>query len=141
MWSLREAVIAGSSCRSDPAAAFLGIGEDRLAFLLASAIEFGEVLLGHVDLAPHLEQGRGALRWSSRSRKRQRPDGLEVLGDILAGVAVAAGRALNEEAVAIDRLNGKAVELGLGHVLDAVFSRIFLTRLSNSSTSSRSNAF
>ena len=73
------------------------------------------------------------------SRSGMRADRAQVLGDVLAGLAVAARRAAHEHAVLVDQLDREPVELGLGHVGRRVSTSSPLrTRSSNSRTSSPS---
>ena len=80
-------MIAGSSWRSEPAAAFRGLAKVRPPGLGLAGVERGEVGVAHVDLAAHLED-----RPARRQPSRDVGDGADVGGDVLAGLAVAAGR-------------------------------------------------
>ena len=72
-----------------------GIGHQGLAVGLALGIEPFEHLAGHIDLAAHGEiqrfgQGQGNIEY-----------GTDVLGHVLAGGSVAAGRALHQHAALV----------------------------------------
>ncbi len=92
------------------------IGEQRLALAGPLLVEALEALLRHVDLAADLEARRRALAES----KRDAADGAQVLGDVLAAPAVAAGGALDEGAVLVDEGDGEAVHLRLADEREVV---------------------
>jgi hypothetical protein len=48
---------------------------------------------------------------------------LEILGDILAGLAVAASRAEHKDPIFVDELDGQPIEFGLGDVFDFIYLR------------------
>ncbi len=66
-----------------------------------------------VHLAAHLHDGR---RRHATQPQRQRLDGAQVGGHVLAHLAVAARGAHAEDAVTVDERDGEAVDLGLHHV-------------------------
>ena len=77
-----------------PAVEFVG---SRRPLLLGPPllVEPGEVGVGHVDLAADLEQGGGG----SSQRSGMLADGLQVVRDVVAALAVAAGGAQDELAI------------------------------------------
>ena len=87
--------MAGSFCRSAPAAELRGIDEEPFAgvgLALVHRLELGD---GHVDLAPHLEHVRiGATRLGQLVRHVA--DGGDVGRDVLACDAVTARGRLDE---------------------------------------------
>jgi hypothetical protein len=100
------------------------VHERRLARLRAALVERREVGQGHVDLAAHLEQRRGVL-----NPQRDRRDRAQVVGDVLADLAVAAGGAPLELAVAVEQRHRQAVDLRLAderevRVLDALAGQV-----------------
>ena len=86
------------------------VGEGRLARLGALLVERGEGRQRQVDLAAHLEQRRRVL-----DAQRDRADRAQVLGHLLADLAVAAGGAAHEHAVLVDERDREPVDLRLGH--------------------------
>jgi hypothetical protein len=91
------------------------VHEGRQALLGAALVERGEVRQRHVDLAADLEQRRDVVavdaQWDGGDRA-------QVVGDVLADLAVAARGPGLEDAVAVDQGDGQAVDLGLGDVLE-----------------------
>ena len=85
------------------------VHEGRQAALGAALVERGEVGQRHVDLAADLEQRRGVL-----DPQRDRGDRAQVVGDVLADLAVAARRAALEHAVAVEQRDRQPVDLRLG---------------------------
>ena len=85
------------------------VGKQRLASELALGVELLEHRAGHVDLTADDEPLRGVFEFL-----RQVPHGAEVLGDVLAGHAVAARSAADEYAVF--QRHGEAVYLRLRRV-------------------------
>ena len=71
------------------------VGERGLAGGPAQLVEPDQLGVGHVDLAAHLEQRR---RGRPASDQRDLADGLQVGRDVVAALAVAAGRAQDEAA-------------------------------------------
>ncbi len=86
----------------------------RLALAPVQRLERGE---GHEHLAAHLEQRRDVLGLALQLL-RDRGDRAQVLGDVLAGHAVAAGRADGEHAVVVLQRDRETVELRLGDEAD-----------------------
>ena len=86
------------------------VGVEREAGLLALGVDPGELGLGHEDLAAGVERRRLG------ERSRDRLDRPEVRGDVLAGRAVAAGRALDEAAALVAQRDREAVDLELRDV-------------------------
>ncbi len=85
------------------------IGEHPEPRLGLAAIEFLEGGKGHVDLAPDLENLGG----STEEPQRDRLDGPEVGGDVLAGRPVPPGGGAGEEAVFVGHDHGQPVDLEL----------------------------
>ena len=103
----------GSSWRIEPAAELRGlanVGSPGLGALLVQAGERGE---REVDLSAHLQQRRRVL-----DPQRDGADRAQVLGHLLAHLAVAAGGAAHEHAVLVDERDRQAVDLRLGHEAD-----------------------
>ena len=71
-----------------------------------------EALPGQVDLAAHLDPRRHL----ATQAQRDVADGLEVFGDVLAGLAVAAGRATHQQTLLVEQRYRQAIELGLAGV-------------------------
>ena len=90
-----------------------GVGEGRLAGLRAGLVEVGEGRDREVHLAADLYQRRRV-----RDPQRDRPDRPQVVGDVLADPAVAAGRAAGEDAVLVGERHRQPVDLRLGRVAD-----------------------
>ncbi len=84
-----------------------------------SFVKPGKILFHHQHFAAHLEQGgRRGLQ-----TERDRADGAQILGDILADRAIASGRALYEYAVLVTQIDGQTVELGLAGVFQLVINQ------------------
>ena len=90
-----------------------GVGEGRLAGFGAALVERFEVGDRQVDLAAHFDQLRRVL-----DAQRDRADRAQVLGDVLADPAVAAGRAADQDAVLVDERHRQPVDLRLGRVAE-----------------------
>ena len=73
-------------------------------------VERGEIGLGHIDLAAHLEQFGGVIR----QRRRNVRDRRDIGGHVLAGRAVAARQCLHQPARLVAQRAGQAVDLRLG---------------------------
>src|SRR6185503_10816612 len=84
----------------------------RGAQLLVHALE---IRAPHEDLTSDFQDRGRRLRVQPA---RDAPDGPDVLGYVLAGLAVASGRRLRELPILIAQADGKAVELQLDRVLD-----------------------
>ncbi len=101
----------GGVARVDEDLLVLRAGLDEL---LLALVERGEVVAPHEDLAAHLDDGRrGALQ-----PLRHRGDRAHGVRHVLARLAVAARRRLDERAVLVAQADGEAVELQLGVVGD-----------------------
>ncbi len=85
------------------------VGELRLARRPPRAVELGQTAARQVDLAPHLEQGRGA-----DHRQGQLADGAGVGGDVVPHHPVAAGHRPHQETALVDEGDRHAVDLELG---------------------------
>ena len=86
------------------------VHEGRLAGRGPLLVQAGERRQRQVDLAAHLQQRRGVLH-----TQRNRADRAQVLGHVLAHLAVPAGGAAHQHAVLVDERDGEAVDLRLGH--------------------------
>ena len=87
------------------------VGEEPLAGVALAPVELLERRERHEHLAPHLEPRRAST--SPCSCSRDRGDGGDVGGDVLAGLAVAARGAAHEPAVLVEQRDREPVELGL----------------------------
>ena len=88
-----------------------GVGEEGLPPPLPLLIEGVEHLLGHEHLPPHDQPGGGV-----RDDHGDRPDGAQVLGDVLPHPAVPPGGPPDEDAVLILQRHREAVHLWLHHI-------------------------
>ena len=103
------------------------VGVERLALGLAfgvQALEFGQL---HVDLAADLEQLGGVGQLA-----RQGFDEGDVVGDIIAAVAVAAGDRADEATALVGEGEGDPVDLGLHHEVDLAGPKGLLEPLAES---------
>ena len=91
------------------------VDEELASERLLPRIQLGEVAPRHVDLAAHLEHGG---RMPTAQPVRYGPDRPDVRRDVLADLAVAAGRRHGEATVLVADAYRQPVELQLGHVLD-----------------------
>ena len=99
------------------------VGELLLAGGLALRVQLLEAGLGQINLAAHFQQSRTGVSPVPGQRDRRdacptcsRGDAanrLEVGGDVVAGRAVAAGRAAGEDALLVAQVDRHAVDLGL----------------------------
>ena len=89
------------------------VREGRLAGLGALLVQARERRQRQVDLAAHLEQRRRVLH-----AQRDRADRAQVLGHVLADLAVAARGAAHEHAVLVHERDREPVDLRLGHEAD-----------------------
>ena len=89
------------------------VGKFLIAFFPLLAIELFEVRLEDQDFTPHFKQ-----LWRIHRMKPQRNglDRAQIGGHILAGVAVASRRTLNQDPVFIDQANRQAVEFGVHRI-------------------------
>jgi hypothetical protein len=116
MRSGRSAGDAGSSWRSEPAAAFRGFGAGFLPAAAWALVEAGEAGEREVDLAAHLEERRALARRADTERHGRH--GAQVPRHVLAARAVPARRAADERALLVDERDRRAVDLRLDHVGD-----------------------
>ena len=88
-----------------------GVGVGATAGRLGLRVEGGEGVVGGIDFAAHLDQGgpAGALQPVGNVG-----DGLQIGGDVLARPSVAAGRALDQNAVFVAQVGAETVDLGFG---------------------------
>ena len=92
------------------------VGERRLARLDQRGVELGERLDREEDLAADLDARSG---WPVAGEPvRDALDRADVVGDVLAGAAVAAGRGPHQPAVLVEQVDGQAVDLQLAQVVD-----------------------
>ena len=90
-----------------------GIGEGRLAGRGAALVQRFEVGDRQVDLAADFDQLRCSL-----NPQRDRADRAQVLGDVLAAAAIAAGGAADQHPVLVGERDRQAVDLRLGRVAE-----------------------
>ena len=101
------------------------VGERRLARLDERGVELLERLDREEDLAAHLQPGRhavpGLATGGGLQGARDLGDGADVVGDVLPGAAVAAGRGPDQAAVLVEQVDRQPVDLELAQVahLDA----------------------
>src|SRR5207244_13028799 len=93
------------------------IGVSLQATARALFVGPNQVLAGHVDFAADLDQ---LGRLGVAQAVGQTPNGTEIVGDVVATLAVAAGGAEAEFRLLVREADGDAVDLELDHVLDAV---------------------
>ncbi len=114
----RAAVIAGSSCRTEPAAALRGFG----AAFLPSASCFSVNALNPesgMNTSPRTSTSGGRdLPGLRLHRERYGPDRAQVRGHVLAALAVATRRAPGVDAVLVEERHREAVDLRLDQVGD-----------------------
>ncbi len=116
----RRAVIRQSSCRSEPAAALRGLANGSSPARVSCRFMAAKCSLKS-STSPRTSSRGGppaASRWGMPRFAPRRADGAEVPGDVLAGGAVAAGRARDQGPVLVDQLHRQAVQLRLDHVAD-----------------------
>ena len=85
-----------------------GIGEGLLPVFLQRRVQGVEGLLGHVDLPPDDEPGRGVFQ-----RHWDGADGAQILRHILAHIAIATGGTPDELAVHVFQCHGQAIDFRL----------------------------
>jgi len=78
-------------------------------------IQFREALVGKVYLATHF-QCRGDA--ATDQFQGYRVDGADITGNVLASRAITARCGTHQPAVGIEQADGKAVQLGLGSIID-----------------------
>ena len=103
--------MAGSFCRSEPAAELRGLTKSSLARRFLPLVQREERLLGHVDLAAHLADFRHVLALEAL---RHLLDRLDIGGDVLAFGAVAAGGGGDKFAILVAQRHRQPVDLRLG---------------------------
>ena len=103
--------MAGSFCRSEPAAELRGLAKSRSPAAFCRSLSFEEIRLGHVDLAAHLADFRHVAALELLRHVLERPD---IGGDVLALGAVAARGGGDEFAVLVAQRHRQAVDLRLG---------------------------
>ncbi len=132
-----QRVMRASSWRSDPAAALRGLAKVLSPPAACRSFRAAKIGVGTCRLAPHLKHiGRAGQALGNVG------DGLCVLGDVLADLAVAAGGRLDRHAILIAERQGQPIDLRLGRIADfAGKPRKRRTRSSNSATSSAAKAF
>src|SRR3972149_4303020 len=98
MSSRREAVIRGSSCRTEPAAALRGLANSGSPPAAPALFRPPESPPRHVHVPPppHLEAGREVIRPQLHG---DAADGAQVFCDVLSPQAIAAGGPLHEAPV------------------------------------------
>ena len=96
-----------------------GVGERELLVRPPQLVQAHQLGVGHVDLAPHLQQpGRVAFECQGDA-----PDRLEVGRDVVAPFAVAPGRSQDEHPMLVTQRRGHAVDLELDDVADRLARR------------------
>ena len=110
--SRRSAQIFGIEQLERAGGGVAGVLERLLAVSPPQFVKPGELGVGHEDLAADFEQGRGA----AMKRQGDVPDSAQVGRDVVAPLAVAAGRAQHELAFLVTQRDGHAVHLELDHV-------------------------
>ena len=113
-------MIAGSSWRSEPAAALRGVGEERLARCLLPRVDGGEIRVREINLAADL-QHLGDVPAGQRLGDVLYGQGIG--GDVLADLAVAARRRGHEPAGLVSQRQRQAVDLRLGGEGDRLVGR------------------
>ncbi len=108
------AASAGSSWRIVPGRGVARVHERRLTGFRTPLVERGEVFEGHVDLASHLHQRRRVV-----DPQRDGADRAQIVRDVLADLAVAAGGTALEHAVAVEQADRQAVDLRLHDIVEA----------------------
>ena len=85
-------------------------------------VEFGKACLGHEDLATHFK----SLRNVFRQAQGQCLNGFEVVGDVVAGLAITACRRLFEHAIFVAHSHSDTIDLRLDDAVDALTAQTFL---------------
>ncbi len=102
------------------------IGKRGIADVFPLLIQLGESGIGHEHLAPDFEE-RGGRRL--RQGQRQTANGAHVVGDDVAGLAIAPRGRVFERAILVDDGNGNAIDLGLDHDGDVFGVELLLEAL------------
>ena len=84
-------------------------------------IEFGECLIGHEDLATNFKQSRR----TSGQTQRDRFDGADILADVIAGGAIAAGYRIIEHTITVNCRDRHAINLGFDGERDMIHTEVF----------------
>ena len=79
-------------------------------------VELFQIGTHHVHLAAHFHHGRH-LRTCGQ-RQRNLANGADIVGDVLAHLAITTRGGLHQQAVFIAQIHGQTVELGLGYIFD-----------------------
>ena len=95
------------------------VGEGVLSTFLLLGLQPGEVRIGDVGFATDFNHIRP---WSLGQFQRYAPNRAGVVGDVVSLDSVAAGQALDQNAVLVDQRQGHSVDL----VFDGVFERFVL---------------
>ena len=123
MPSARVAVTRGSFCRSEPAAALRGLANIGLPASDIDSLSRSNASPGR-NTSPRTSSSAGHRELLRRLQPvRDRVDGLDVGGDVLAGDPVAAGQRADQPAVLVEQVDRQPVDLELAQqrgVLDAV---------------------
>ncbi len=93
------------------------VDEETIADVALTPVELLERRQRHEHLAAHLEARRDRV---AVQLLRDRADGGDVGGDVLARLAVAAGGAADESTVLVEQRDGEAVELGFADERDRI---------------------
>ena len=123
MPSARVAVTRGSFWRSEPAAALRGLANSGLPASAIEALSRSKASTGQEHLAAHLDQRGHRELVGAGEAVRDRVDGLDVGGDVLAGAPVAAGQRADQPALLVEQVDREPVDLELAEQvgrLDAV---------------------
>ena len=94
-----------------------GVGKERLALLLLAGVELLKAFLGHENLAPDDEPGRGVFNAHGDGT-----DGFQVFRHILANVAVTPGGTPDKLAVYVFQRHGQSVDFRLHGEAGASFA-------------------
>ena len=105
-----------------PAVALRALGNGFSPAAASLALMASNSFIGHVSFAAHFEQRGRILHFQFQ---RNRADGFEIGGDVVAFRAVAARDAERELAVAVMDADGHAVHLRFHDVFDAVAAELF----------------
>ena len=109
------AQIRGSSWRTLPAVTLRVLANSGLPSAFCCLVQPHQVGIGHVDFAADLQQRRHLPAVQSQGDVANRAD---VVGDVVADAAVAAGDAPDQQSLFIDQRDGHAVDLQFDHPLD-----------------------
>ena len=93
-----------------------GIGVKWLVLSLSLAVEPGEGVLGHEDLATNFQPAGSVIQQSERNAGY----GAEIMGDVFAPETVAAGGSLSQPAFLVGEGNGETVYLQLADEVEGI---------------------